>query len=214
MKKLFLLFVVSVAVTATVKAQTDREGKTYPLVKIGKQVWMAENLNTAFFSNGDPIPEAKTEEEWVKAGEDGKPVWMAVPADANLGASAGKLYNGFVVTDPRGLAPKGWHIPSDSEWNLLGEVSGGKEAATLKLKSKEGWTDGAAGTNEIGFNGLPAGKITPEGYAEDYNAFGFWWSSTPDEEFLKNRNLNAENYPFDTAISFKTAGLSVRCVKN
>jgi uncharacterized protein (TIGR02145 family) len=214
MKNLALLFVLVVAIANQLIAQTDTEGKIYPTVKIGQQVWMSVNLNTAFFSNGDAIPEAKTEEEWVKAGEEGKPVWMAVPADANLGETAGKLYNGFAVTDTRGLAPKGWHIPTDEEWNQLADALGGKEAATQKLKSKTGWEEGAAGTNESGFNGLPAGKVTPDGYAEDYTYYGFWWSSTPDEDALKNRNLDSENYPFDTASIFKTAGLSVRCVKD
>ncbi|MGE0018907.1 MAG: fibrobacter succinogenes major paralogous domain-containing protein [Draconibacterium sp.] len=209
-----VLFALVLTIANQINAQTDHEGKIYPTVKIGQQVWMSENLSTGMFSNGDPIPEAKTEEEWVKAGEAGKPAWMAVPADANLGETAGKLYNGFTVTDPRGLAPKGWHIPTDEEWNNLAGSLGGKEAATLKLKSKTGWTEGAEGTNESGFNGLPAGKITPDGYAEDYIYFGFWWSNTPDEEFQKNRNLDSENYPFDSASSFRQAGLSVRCVKD
>lgn len=212
--KNIVLFITLTFATVQLSAQTDREGKTYPTVKIVQQVWMAENLSTSMFSNGDPIPEAKTEEEWIKAGEAGKPAWMVVPADANLGETAGKLYNGFAVTDPRGLAPKGWHIPTDEEWYNLAGSLGGKEAATLKLKSKIGWTEGAEGTDESGFNGLPSGKITTDGYAEDYTYFGFWWSNTPDEEFLRNRNLDADNSPFDTSSSFKTAGFSVRCVKN
>lgn len=74
-----------------------------------------------------------------------------------------------------------------SRWN---------RSPTLKLKSKTGWTERAEGTNKSGFNGLPTGKITPEGYAENYIYFGFWWSNTTDEELLKNRNLDSENYPF------------------
>jgi len=82
-----------------------------PTVNIGTQTWMAKNLNVSIFANGDPIPEVKTNEEWKKAAEEKKPAWCYYENDPANGAIYGKLYNWYAVSDPRGLAPKGWHIP-------------------------------------------------------------------------------------------------------
>lgn len=84
-------------------------------IKIGNQTWMTENLNVDNFQNGDIIPEAKTTEEWEQAGKRQQPVWCYYDYDINNGKKYGKLYNWYAVNDPRGLAPKGWHIPSDEE---------------------------------------------------------------------------------------------------
>jgi hypothetical protein len=98
---------------------------------------MAENLNVSTFRNGDPIPEAKTDEEWKKAGKEGKPAWCYYENDPKNGAKYGKLYNWYAVNDPRGLAPAGWHVPSDAEWTTLGDQLG--DEASNKMKSTSGW---------------------------------------------------------------------------
>jgi uncharacterized protein (TIGR02145 family) len=104
---------------------------------------MTENLNVATFRNGDPIPEAKTKEEWEKAGQEGKPAWCYYENDPKNGAKYGKLYNWYAVIDPRGLAPTGWHVPTDAEWGILSDFVG--EESTLgntagkKMKSTAGW---------------------------------------------------------------------------
>ena len=82
-------------------------------ITIGRQVWMTENLNVDKFRNGDPISHAKTDEEWVKAGENGSPAWSHYDNDPANGEKYGKLYNWYAVNDSRGLAPEGWKIPSD-----------------------------------------------------------------------------------------------------
>jgi uncharacterized protein (TIGR02145 family) len=110
---------------------------SYKSVKIGTQTWMAENLNVSTFRNGDPIPEAKTDEEWKKAGKEGKPAWCYYDNDPKNGAKYGKLYNWYAVIDPRGLAPAGWHIPSDAEWTTLGDQLGSDPGK--KMKSTSGW---------------------------------------------------------------------------
>ena len=88
-------------------------------VKIGQQVWTTENLNVDKFRNGEIIPEAKSEEEWIEAGDNKKPAWCYYNNDPSNGTKYGKLYNWYAVNDPRGLAPEGWHIPSDKEWDVL-----------------------------------------------------------------------------------------------
>ncbi|MBM3455516.1 MAG: hypothetical protein FJX80_10255, partial [Bacteroidetes bacterium] len=110
---------------------------SFKSVKIGAQTWMAENLNVSTFRNGDPIPEAKTNEEWEKAGKEGKPAWCYYENDSKNGAKYGKLYNWYAVNDSRGLAPTGWHIPSDAEWTTLENQLG--DDAGKKMKSTSGW---------------------------------------------------------------------------
>ena len=118
---------------------TDIDGNFYETVKIGTQEWMTKNLDVATFRNGDPIPEAKTDEEWKKAWEEGKPAWCYYDNDPANGKKYGKLYNWYAVNDSRGLAPHRYHIPSDKEWWKLINFLGGKSVAGAKMKSTSGW---------------------------------------------------------------------------
>lgn len=111
----------------------------YKSVKIGTQTWMTENLNVSNFRNGDPIPEAKTNEEWESARKEGKPAWCYFENDPKNGAKYGKLYNWYAVNDSRGLAPEGWHVPSDEEWWVLNDYLGGSTLVGAKMKSTSGW---------------------------------------------------------------------------
>jgi uncharacterized protein (TIGR02145 family) len=106
-------------------------------VTIGTQVWMTKNLNVDKFRNGDSIPQAKTDEEWKKAGENGQPAWCYYDNNPANGAKYGKLYNFYAVNDSRGLAPKGYHIPTDAEWTTLIDYLGSD--AGKKMKSKSAW---------------------------------------------------------------------------
>ena len=123
--------------TGTITDSSD--GKVYKTVVIGSQTWMSENLNVSTFRNGDPIPEAKTNEEWKKAGKEGKPAWCYYDNDPKNGAKYGKLYNWYAVNDPRGLAPTGWHVPTKAEWGTLVEQLGND--AEKKMKSQSGWNN-------------------------------------------------------------------------
>jgi uncharacterized protein (TIGR02145 family) len=117
-------------------AQISQTGG-FKSVKIGPQIWMTENLNVSTFRNGDAIPEAKTNEEWEQTGQNKQPAWCYYNNDPKNGAKYGKLYNWYAVTDPRGLAPAGWHVPSDAEWTTLDEHLG--DDAGNKMKSISGW---------------------------------------------------------------------------
>lgn len=191
-------------------------------VKIGKQIWMAENLNSTKFRNGDIIPLAKTEEEWIKAGENKQPAWCyygnrSIQDDPNYGDKYGKLYNWYAVNDPRGLAPIGWHIPSDDEWTMLTNFLGGKSQAGEKLKSASGWRNNEYNTNESGFLALPGGHRNAEGLFESIGLNGYWWTSTIDDEFKDDvvYRLLGYNFPeIDRFIIDMSCGFSVRCIKD
>jgi len=153
MKRLIVLIAASVFALQSI-AQT---------VTIGTQVWMTKNLDVSTFRNGDPIPQAKTDEEWVKAGDNKQPAWCYYENDPANGAKYGKLYNWYAVSDSRGLAPVGYHVPSDAEWTLLTDYLGGEEKAGDKMKSKQGWAEDGNGTNSSGFSGLPGGNRNSNG---------------------------------------------------
>jgi uncharacterized protein (TIGR02145 family) len=116
--------------------QTSQTGG-FKSVKIGTQTWMTENLNVERFRNGDLISQAKTNEEWERAGKNKQPAWCYYDNDPKNGAKYGKLYNWYAVNDPRGLAPAGWQLPSDAEWTTLGDQLGND--ASKKMKSTSGW---------------------------------------------------------------------------
>ena len=187
-------------------------------VVIGNQEWMSENLNVTTFRNGDPIPHAQTEEEWKKAGDMGQPAWCYYYNDPENGKKYGKLYNWYAVNDPRFLAPKGWHVPSDSEWKVLIDFLGGENVAGKKMKSLEGWVAQGNGTNESGFNGLPGRFRYSDGdfFAIMEAAFGYWWSSIENNSSFPCSSF-LHSYG-DDAIRIKefvkSSGLSVRCLKD
>lgn len=216
MKKISLILS---AVVMTAMMLSSCGGVASKEVTIGKQVWMTQNLNVDKFRNGDPIPEAKTDEEWSKAGENGEPAWCYYNNNPDNGDRYGKLYNWYAVNDPRGLAPEGWKIPSDEEWSRLVDFLGGKSVAGTKMKSTDFWADyegkSGNGTNESGFSGLPGGSRRDNGAFGSVGRSGYWWSST---EFDANdawlRNLNYYNGSVGGDEGIKEAGFSVRCLRD
>ena len=187
-------------------------------VEIGDQMWMVENLNVTQFANGDIIPEAATTEEWQKAGELGKAAWCNYENDPENGEIYGKLYNWYAVADPRGLAPKGWHVPDNAEWSALTSFLGGEEVAGGKLKAAgtDHWlTPNSEATNESGFTALPGGYRTHLGTFKDLTDYAGWWSSTEYSTTLaSSRDINHSYNVLNRYIDSKPAGFSVRCLKN
>ncbi|MBU3715177.1 MAG: hypothetical protein FGM46_09565 [Ferruginibacter sp.] len=186
-------------------------------VKIGKQIWMKENLNVDRFQNGDAIPEAITHEEWMSAGKEGRPAWCYYANDPINGKTYGKLYNWYAVNDPRGLAPKGWHVPEFREWSMLADFLGGEKKAGTQLKSKQGWKMNGNGNDKSGFNALPGGSRYGDAVFDVLGFYGFWWTSSHAIDFndlaasvalnMTDGNVVLENLN-------KYRGLSVRCVKD
>lgn len=185
------------------------------VVTAGSKEWIAKNLNVTTFSNGDLIPEAKTSEEWTKAEKEKKPAWCYYNNDPSNGAIYGKLYNWYAVTDPRGLAPKGWHIPSENEWTALIKSLGGPSAAGNKLKGLKFWKGNKNGTNESGLSANPGGYRKPYGDFNNFGEIGYWWSSTesgPGRAWhLYLSYINGVAYP---GKDYQGCGFSVRCVKD
>jgi uncharacterized protein (TIGR02145 family) len=103
-------------------------------VTIGTQVWTTKNLDVSTFRNGDVIPQASTDEAWEAAGGNKQPAWCYYDNDSANGTKYGKLYNWYAVNDPRGLAPEGYHIPTDEEWTVLIDYLGGRGIAGKKMK--------------------------------------------------------------------------------
>jgi len=106
--------------------------KTPDIMVIGTQTWKTLNLDVATFRNGDPIPEAKTDEEWKAAGENKQPAWCYYENDPMNGTNYGKLYNWYALNDLRGLAPTGWHIPTDLEWTVLSMLAWAEIGGVLR----------------------------------------------------------------------------------
>jgi uncharacterized protein (TIGR02145 family) len=194
---------------------TSCGGGSYNEVIIGKQVWMTNNLDLDKFRNGDSILEAKAGWEWEQAGKNKQPAWCYNNNDATVGKKYGKLYNWYAVNDPRGLAPDGWHVPSDSEWTTLTTFLGGEKVAGTKMKSTSGWFDNLNGTNISGFSGLPGGQRRYNGSFLEYGGGGTWWSSTVENLYSAWAFFlfygDGESKTLDSSMSI---GYSVRCIKD
>ncbi|MFN0200706.1 MAG: fibrobacter succinogenes major paralogous domain-containing protein [Bacteroidia bacterium] len=205
MNKLF-----SIGVMFTFLLVSCGGGGSLPSVKIGNQTWAAKNLDVTTFRNGDAIPQAKTREEWEASEKTGKPLW-AYPAfdETKANVDNGKKYNWFAVSDPRGLAPEGWHVSSRAEWTILREVVGGEdEKLTAKrLKSHTGWIGkDANGEGNLGFSAFP----------DVVGANVTWWcvdeqeydpSSAAIFEIWDDNNIEG-------GYNVKSSLLYVRCVKD
>ena len=200
-----------------------------PTVKIGNQEWTTKNLNVSTYRNGDVIPEVTDPKVWANLTTG---AWCYYDNDPKNGEIYGKLYNWYAVNDTRGLAPEGYHIPSDSEFSTIIEyLEGGQQhwnnsfEKTAKVaggKMKEistnhwKWPNSASSaSNSSGFNGLPGGECGYSGHFGAIGAHGYWWSSSESgtwSALYLNLYYNGEyTYSF-----FKTKyyGLSVRCLKD
>ena len=184
-------------------------------ITIGEQVWMFRNLNVSVFRNGDPIPEAKTNAEWEIAAGQQKPAWCYYGMDSTDQSDFGKLYNWFAVNDPRGLAPEGWHVPSDSEWQKLIDFLAGDNIAGGAMKDTNNWENPNTGaSNKSRFSALPGGYRYHDGfYYKGYTAFFF--SSTENTTTTAwTRLLNYDNSQVYRYFGNKWDGYSVRCLKD
>lgn len=206
--------------TPTVRLSTKND---FESIKIGKQEWMLKNLDVDRFRNGDLIPHIKDRREWKEASGKNQPAWCYYDNNSENGKIYGKLYNWYAVNDKRGLAPEGWHVPTNGEWISLEVFLGGKDIASYKLKSVEGWNEwedkyqngNGNGSNSSGFNGLPGGFRDNDGSFTSirYNAF-FWSASVFDNynAWIRFLNFYYGNVGRDNFV--KSFGASVRCLRD
>jgi len=172
----------------------DGDNNTYPVVEIGTQVWMAENLKTTRYINGDSIGTTNPPELDISGEPISKYQWAYGGNESNV-AKYGRIYTWFALTDNRSICPPGWHIPSDAEWlalteylinNGYGYISGGGDIGK-SLATTSGWTaSSVAGTpgndqasnNSSGFTAIPGGVRFFNGAEGLIDEYVYWWSST------------------------------------
>jgi uncharacterized protein (TIGR02145 family) len=183
-------------------------------IKIGNEIWAIKNLNVSNFKNGDPIPEAKTNEEWKRAGVNKEPAWCYYDNDFENDANYGKLYNWYAVNDPRGLAPKGWKVPSSSDFEtLLGNFTGGPYAVVYYNAYVALINDGTSG-----FSAFLGGMRKFKGSFYRINNYGYYWTSSSHayDNYGIFHLCMSSNRRF-TSINLqpnREVGFSVRCLQD
>lgn len=244
----FLVFSQSkpIVFNSTVKYDTikDSEGNTYKTVRIGNQIWMAENLRSFYDRNSNIINESwvnfipkknksidqesenlpyNPDEESAFQGEEEKPSFYLTPEFYN---TYGLLYTYDEALSEAGVCPIGWHIPSMQEWNVLIEYLGGADIATVKLKETgiSHWEIGSDATNSSGFTALPSSSTMDAivNSENSYNYVGtstFWWASDSglnSEEFGESNLAKAIrlNNLKNQSYVKKDSKVSIRCIKN
>jgi uncharacterized protein (TIGR02145 family) len=195
----------------------DIDNNVYKTITIGTQTWMAENLKTTRYNNGDPI--GTTIPPTKDISEESKPKyqWPNGGIESNI-QTWGRFYTWYAVKDSRGICPAGWHVPSDSEWDALTGHLGGSYIAGYKLMDSGDlhWINNENGNNVSGFTALGGGARSPDGSFFGFLSSGSWWSSSEDL-YSEAIGLCRELYNFTPEVSskpqFKEYGLSIRCVK-
>jgi uncharacterized protein (TIGR02145 family) len=199
----------------TYGTMTDQQGNEYKTIVIGTQEWMAENLRTTVYRNGNAIANVTDKLQW---GNLTTGAWCHYNNSSSNECPYGKLYNWYAVADPRNVCPTGWHVPTDAEWTTLTNFLGGEAVAGGKVKSTgtQYWiSPNTAATNESGFSGLPGGFRYFNGAFDDIGLYGHWWSST--EEGTTNAWLRSPDYGIGTVYRSngnKQDGFSVRCLRD
>jgi len=194
----------------------DYDGNFYSTVKIGDQVWMAENLKTTHYANGDAIPDGTGVGNI--SGETEPKYWFAYNDDPNNVSTYGRLYTWYTITDSRNICPVGWHVSTDAEWTTMQTYLGGSSLAGGKIK-ENGTTHWSApntgATNESGFSALPSSYRRRNGEFYGMKNYGNWWSST---EFTSSLAWSWALYHDGAFIarhdSDKKYGFAVRCIKD
>lgn len=210
----YSVFQKSVPITVSTSSPCDDTTAPYPTVTIGTQVWMQKNLNVCKYRNGEDIPQVQDPSAWASLTTG---AWCYYNNDTANGTVYGKLYNWYAINDPRGLAPTGYHVPSDAEWTTLTTFLGGAGVAGDKMKATTGWTpySGITNTNSSGFTGLPGGYRSANGTFSGIGGNGNWWSSSQDDPTTAwNRYLLDYNGDVNRNFNNYKLGFSVRCVRD
>ncbi len=154
---------------------TDNEGNVYKTIKIGDQTWMAENLKTSHYNNGDLI------NLYNSLSKDSL-FQMPSNNDENNVSIYGRYYSFLVLTDTRGICPIGWHIPSSNEWKKLIDYCGGQNTSTILKLSEVGnlhWFKSiGVNSNLYGFTALPSGYFEIYGGKAGFNSECIWWTNS------------------------------------
>jgi uncharacterized protein (TIGR02145 family) len=195
----------------------DKDENVYNIVKIGKQYWMAENLKTTKYRNGDLIGTTTPATKDISTETYPKYQWAYEGNESNV-AAYGRLYTWYAVTDSRNLCPTGWHVPTIEEFTTLIDYLGGESVAGDKLKETgtTHWQNpNTEATNESGFTALPGGYRDLSGTFGDMGYGGLWWSSTEDSEGNAwHLYMNIYVSVVYRNVGWERKGYSVRCLMN
>ena len=206
-------------------SMTDpRDGQIYKTVKIGDQVWMAENLNYAdsiktpsligkswcYANKAENCAVTGRLYTWTAAIDSVK---LATDADNPQDCGSGKECT--LPDTVQGICPPGWHLPEKKEWDTLLTKVGGEATALKVLKSQTGWFHDGNGSDDVGFSALPAGDRINNGNFFDIGKLaGFWSASETDYNYAKALDLGyCSNYAA-LGYYYKGYGFSVRCLKD
>jgi uncharacterized protein (TIGR02145 family) len=193
---------------------TDIDGNSYETARIGSHVWMTENLKVTRYRNGDPVQEVQDATEWSTLTVGARCSYDNNPEN---GKTMGMLYNGHAVSDPRGLAPAGWHVATDEEWSDLVEACGGESEAGKALKVAGKWEAQSVKAGERnGFDVLPAGaRRDSDGQFVLCGQFARFWTATPASN---GKTWGRAMEYYDDAVHRGEVGprngFAVRCVKD
>ena len=239
---LLLLITVMTSASNLRAAEKDIDGHTINTVSIGGQVWMQENLDVSRYRNGETIRYAATTQDWLDAAASGEGAWSYYKNDAANNGKYGRLYNWYAVHDPRGLAPKGWHIPNTLEFKKLSKALGGVYVAGGKMKSTALWLspnftadnsgqptvcvpDGNvissvcrpnfSADNSSKFSGMPGGMRGTGGSFLFMGENAYFWSSSESTRTISFCSVLSFNHPVVVqGTEHNGDGMSVRCIRN
>lgn len=194
---------------------TDIDGNTYYTVVIGTQIWMTQNLKLKHYRNGDPIPNVSNNQQWSNVNTGAYSNYNNDPA---YSVEHGHLYNLTAITDTRNIAPRGWHVPTSSDWETLFNNTGGiaYTGGSLKESGTVHWqTPNTGATNSSGFTAIPGGIRNNDGSFDHIGGNGYWWSATESSPNKYSYEHLCFSFEFVNGGELpKQFGLSVRCVKD
>ncbi len=210
---------------------SDVDGNIYKTVKIGDQWWMAENLKTTKYNNGDLIGTTSPATLDISGESEPKYQWAYNGNEANVN-TYGRYYTWYALSDNRGVCPTGWHVPSDAEWTILANYlinnGNGYEGSGVdiakSLAGTSGWNADAipgnigneqASNNSSGFTALPAGVRNSSGVFHFMGTYASWWSSTEiSSTDVWYRRLYSSQNDLGRSNSNKRHGATARCVSD
>lgn len=185
-------------------------------VMIGELEWRTSNLSEVKFANGDPLECVGSTEEWLIAVQENKPAYCYFDFDSSNSETYGVFYNYHAITDPRGLAPDGWRVPTRADLEKLTETTG--KLCSRSLRSKRGWDDEGtrfAGSDNFGFNACASGIISTEGkFLNQGRIAQFWIKDKPFDR--KGYCFQVESFQDECQLLTATTGtgLSIRLVRD
>jgi uncharacterized protein (TIGR02145 family) len=203
---------VTPTVTEPIRSALIPLPSDFPTVSIGRQVWMARNLNTSVFANGDSILEVNQAKNWKN--HEGA-AWAFYNGDEANESQHGRLYNWYAVSDKRGLCPTGWRVPNQADWEELIENVGGRKVGGKYIKDSKSWQENKASLNSFGMGIVPSGFRNYYGSYFNMGYYGSIW--TLNESNFEDALYVYLYYGSDSINSkeiSKKSGLSVRCIQS